>query len=436
MINKLRKRLIFIYTCSTGIILTAVLFLTLFITNQQLTRNKKEAFQNNFMTVTQRVLMNNEISNLWLAEMEIKNHLIIHIEDGGKPLWFKGGWSVPTKRSILVEKLKQRAEKDDINTEIRLISKNEVKSKCYEFKGDKNDKYLGEVYMVSSENSYRSIIVLQYISDDLPVVIRKSAIIISLYLSGLTALFLVSRWMVGKSLKPVEESRKRQTEFIASASHELKSPLTVIRANTSAMLVEPKRAGDFIRGIDRECVRLSALIEDLLLLASSQVNSWSMKKEVVDMDILLIETYDSFLPLIQKNNKKLKLELPEAMLPRVSGDELRMKQILTVLLDNAVAYSKEGDSILLRAYPKKHQLLIEVEDHGAGIEESMKREIFEKFYRGDRSRRDKSHFGLGLSIAKELTELHGGNISLRDTNGGGTTFIVSLPVYKKKESVN
>lgn len=434
MINKIRKKLIFMYTISTGMILTVVLVIALFVMNQQIVQNKKEAFKNNFMTVKQKVLMNNEISNLWLAEMETKSHLIIHIEDCGQALFYKGSWKSATDRSVLVRRLKKLAYRDKINTKIRPISTNEVQSTIYEFKGNKNDTYLGQVYMVSLNKGYRSILVLQYISRNVSEEIKKNVVIIVLYLAGILALFSVSRWIVGKSLEPVEESRKRQTQFIASASHELKSPLAVIRANTSAMMIEPENAEHFIKGIDKECVRLSSLVEDLLLLASTDAKCWNVKNERIDMDVLLIDIYDSFESFCKKNQKELKLELQEEMLPAIAGDVLRIKQILSVLIDNAVTYSMEGSSIVLRAYEKKNQLYIEVEDHGAGIEESMKREIFEKFYRGDQSRKDKNHYGLGLSIAKELTQLHGGQISVRDTRGGGATFVISFPTYKKRNN--
>lgn len=434
MIKKLRNRLTLLFTLSTGVILTAVLVLSLAITNQQIIRNNKETFQNNFMTVTQKVLMNNEISHLWLAEMETKNHLIIHIEDGGQALWYKGSWPALTDRQILVERVKKRALEDNINSNIQPVSINEVQSKMYNIKGNKNDRYFGKVFIASTDDGYRSIIMLQYASDNLSATIKQKLLIVCFYLSGIVALYFVGRWIIGKSLKPVEENRKRQTEFIAAASHELKSPLAVIRANASALKIEPERAEHFTEGIDKECMRLSTLIEDMLLLAWADAKNWSVRKEIIDVDILLFETYDSFRPFYAENHKELTFEPQEELLPKIMGDPLRMKQILSVLLDNAVSYSKDKDTIILRAYEKKNQLLIEVEDHGVGIEQNMKKEIFERFYKGDKSRRDKNHYGLGLSIAKELIELQEGKISLKDTEGGGVTFIISLPIYKMKDA--
>jgi signal transduction histidine kinase len=430
LIYSIRNRLILLYTCSTGLILTAVIIFVAVITDKQLERSQINAFQNNYITINQNVQSSYVISNLWMAEMETKNLLIIHIEDNCSPFLFQGSWIAPTDRQTLVGKVKELAAADNINTGIRPISLNELQSRIYSVKGDKNDKYLGEVFVVPDKNGFRSVIVLQYISYSEAANLKQKLILILLNLAGLAALFLVSRQMVSKALIPVEESRRRQTEFIAAASHELKSPLAVIRANASALMLEPERAGFFTTGIEKECKRLAALIEDMLLLASADARTWKIKKDILDLDTLLIEIYDLFYPYCKEQGKELKLVVPETMLPKTEGDGERIKQILAVLIDNAVAYSSEKDTIYLRGYAKKNRIYLEVEDHGVGIAQEKKIEIFERFYREDKSRKDKTHFGLGLSIAKELTELHGGSIAVADTKGGGATFIVSLPVYK------
>ena len=93
-----------------------------------------------------------------------------------------------------------------------------------------------------------------------------------------------------------------------------------------------------------------------------------------------------------------------------------------------MSYTPKGERIVLRAYQQKRYMVIEVEDHGKGMSEEEKKHVFERFYRGDQSRTGKKHFGLGLSIAKELAELHKGDILIRNTPGGGSTFVVKLPV--------
>lgn len=430
MLNSIRKRLILLYTCSTGLILTAVIIFVAVITDRQLTRSQLNAFQNNYITINQNVQRNQVISNLWMAELETKNQLIIHIEDNGIPFLFQGAWEVPTERQILIKQLKELALKDNISTNIRPISMNEVQSRIYEVTGTKNDNYLGEVFIVPAEKGFRSVVVLQYISGNAFSVLKQRLLMVLLDCLGIAALFLVSSWMVNKSLKPVEESRRRQTEFIAAASHELKSPLAVIRANASAVMVEPERAEHFTKGIEKECSRLAALIEDMLLLASVDARSWKIRKELLDMDTLLIEVYDLFYPFCREQGKDLQLKLQGDILPKAEGDRERIKQILAVLIDNAVTYTVENDTILLLGYVKKNRIYLEVEDHGPGVVTEKKNEIFERFYRADKARKVKTHFGLGLSIARELTELHGGGITVSDTKGGGATFTVSLPIYK------
>ena len=430
MLNSIRKRLILLYTCSTGLILTAVIIFVAVITDRQLTRSQLNAFQNNYITINQNVQRNQVISNLWMAELETKNQLIIHIEDNGVPFLFQGAWEVPTERQLLIKQLKELALEDNISTNIRPISMNEVQSRVYEITGNKNDNYLGEVFIVPADKGFRSVVVLQYISGNAFSVLKQRLLLVLLDCLGIAALFLVSSWMVNKSLKPVEESRRRQTEFIAAASHELKSPLAVIRANASAVMVEPERAEHFTKGIEKECSRLAALIEDMLLLASVDARSWKIRKEILDMDTLLIEVYDLFYPFCKEQGKDLQLKLQDDILPKAEGDRERVKQILAVLIDNAVTYTAEKDTILLLGYVKKNRIYLEVEDHGPGVAPEKKNEIFERFYRADKARKDKTHFGLGLSIARELTELHGGSIAVSDTKGGGATFTVSLPIYK------
>jgi signal transduction histidine kinase len=112
----------------------------------------------------------------------------------------------------------------------------------------------------------------------------------------------------------------------------------------------------------------------------------------------------------------------------LTADKDRLTQVLGILLDNAVSYSPAKSKIILRPYQKKNTFCLDVEDHGIGITDEQKEYIFNRFYRVDKARNDSSHFGLGLSVAKELMELMDGKISVKDTLGGGTTFVIELPL--------
>ena len=117
----------------------------------------------------------------------------------------------------------------------------------------------------------------------------------------------------------------------------------------------------------------------------------------------------------------------QGCLPAVFGDMERISHILSVFLDNGITYAPRGSSVTLSAVMQKHNLVCAVADHGPGIPGEEKAHVFETFYRADRSRKDKEHFGLGLSVAWELARLLGGRIRLADTPGGGCTFLLELP---------
>ncbi|HEX3023401.1 MAG TPA: sensor histidine kinase, partial [Lachnospiraceae bacterium] len=141
-----------------------------------------------------------------------------------------------------------------------------------------------------------------------------------------------------------------------------------------------------------------------------------------------IDLYDYFDQLCQKRDHHLNIELPDESLPHIHVDKDRLTQILSILIDNAISYSPKDSLITIRPYAKRSTFQIEVEDHGIGILQNHQEHIFDRFYRVDRSRNDKSHFGLGLSVARELIELQGGSITLKDTPNGGATFVIGVPL--------
>ncbi len=244
-------------------------------------------------------------------------------------------------------------------------------------------------------------------------------------------LFLVSRLLVGKAVQPVEAALRSQKEFIASASHELKSPLAVIQANAETLDIkksgpasEQKR--NVILG---ECSRMSDLIRSLLSLAASDTGRWIMDMRPSDVDTLLIEAWEEYAEPAQKRNLRLDLNIEEHY-PKLICDKDHMKQTLGILLDNAISYSPPGLSIVMGARVMGKSMIFYVMDHGPGIAEKDKDKIFQRFYSGDRSRTDRNHYGLGLSIAVEIVKLHHGTIILKDTPGGGCTFEIQLSIDK------
>lgn len=248
---------------------------------------------------------------------------------------------------------------------------------------------------------------------------------------GLALLYLINWFLARLVLRPTEEGVRRQTEFVAAASHELRSPLAVIRASLSAaQAAKEEEADKYQQAAALEAARMTHLVDDLLLLAGGDAGSWTLHPQPVDLDTLLIGAAEVYRPLAKQKDVGLTLDLPEETLPTVKGDAERLRQILAVLLDNALQYAPAGTAITLAARHKRGKVRIAVADKGRGVPDDEKEKVFQRFYRADASRHDKEHFGLGLSVAQELAQLHGGSITVADTadGGAGATFTLALPV--------
>jgi len=178
-----------------------------------------------------------------------------------------------------------------------------------------------------------------------------------------------------------------------------------------------------------EVDRLSHLTGDLLLLASSDASALSVHLAPTAPDTLCIEVYEQFYPLARQQGHPLTLELPDCPVPPVPADGERLRQLLAILLHNAIEHTPAGTPVelVLRYTPdSRAPVSFAVTDHGPGIPDAEKEHIFDRFYRADKSRTDKSHFGLGLSVAAELARLHAAKLTVCDTPGGGATLRMSL----------
>lgn len=242
-------------------------------------------------------------------------------------------------------------------------------------------------------------------------------------LTGILLLTLFSWFFTGKMLRPLRESHDRQIRFVADASHELRTPLAVIRA---CMHAKPPA---YEQTIDQECAQMGRLIEDLLTLSRLDKGDSLPQYQDVDLDTLLLTVFEQMELLAVQHKIRLQLHLPQDALPHIQGDRHRLEQLLTILLQNALSYTPEGGSVTLSARltaDRSRAIQILVADNGPGIPDADKIHIFERFYRAEQSHTDRSHFGLGLCIAREIASSHGGTLTVSDTEGGGTTFCLSL----------
>ena len=427
-LRKLRLRLTLLSATLAGAVLVAMALLSLSLFDGQLRLNGETAFRSNMSAITTKLRSDRILTSEWLAQTEAAEKLVIAISDGGSPLTFPGSWESGTDRQLLTDEAQARALElgVDVNTPPYSIL-DVTLSPLFDIYGAQGERYLAAVALVPAHGSWQGITLLRDMSayDHQKTVVR--ALVAGLVLAGLTALVGLCWLFSGYAIRPILEDQRRQAAFIAAASHELRSPLSVIRASLSALGVDPAQDERLRGNMDRERTRMARLIGDLLTLAQGDAGTWDIRTETVDLDTLLLETAEDFYPIARQKDQFLTLSVPDEALPTVTGDGQRLRQILTILLDNACSYTPEGGRITLSAQDSREGILLRVADTGPGIDPAHRERIFDRFYRADPSRSDRSHFGLGLPIARELSALHGGDLSVERSDSRGTVFLLRLP---------
>ena len=223
---------------------------------------------------------------------------------------------------------------------------------------------------------------------------------------------------------------ERQERFVAAASHELRSPLTVLRTGFGVIKKTPEQSERYLGLMEGETNRMTRLVDELLILAGGGSLRKTFRPKPIELDTVLIDFVDSMTPVAEKKGIFLEICLPEETIPAVNADEDRVKQILSILVDNALRYAPEKSTVHVSLDNQAKGCVLSVIDHGPGIPDSEKKKVFDRFYRGSQSRSDPNHFGLGLAVAQELAAIHGGTLWLSDTPDGGATFTVFFPVAR------
>jgi two-component system, OmpR family, sensor kinase len=231
-----------------------------------------------------------------------------------------------------------------------------------------------------------------------------------------------------RTLERIEKLVNSQQRFLADVSHELRTPLTAIKGNVGLI----RKFGpdeESLNGIEVEVDRLNRLVGDLLLLNQAESGKIPFDMVKIELDNLIIDVVRQ-LQVVAGNKVKLKIDHVEPLV--VNGDQDRLKQVFINLISNAIAYSQVKDTVNISLTGANDSAVFSLEDHGQGISEEDIPHIFERFYRGDKSRTrtPSSGFGLGLSIAKWITEKHTGRIEVKSELGKGTIFTVTLPLAK------
>lgn len=425
MFRKVHFRLAFLCGGITTFILLAMSFGYLFISEQGLRNSSYISFQNDMNTLISNLEQQTVITHEWLTKIEDNGKYQINIIDNNVPFLFN---TRNTKEQNALFRIAWDCYENELEAESLLSSYGTYHTEFpFSSTGRHGNDYYACVAVSERSNGAFQVMILSSMAPLMKQIRTQRVLFFSLDILAAIALSLFAWYFTKRLLKPLEENQKRQTQFIASASHELRTPLAVILscASASERASEHERK-QFLRSIQSEGMRMSGLIDDMLLLTSADTHSWTIRMEPTEPDTLLLDTYEAFEPIAAEKSIRLTVTLPENAVPPVSCDRERIRQVLDILLHNALSYTPSGGCVRLSLSFDEKSTCFSVADNGIGIPDSEKTHIFERFYRTDKARSQKGHFGLGLCIASEIVRAHRGRILVSDTPGGGSTFTVIL----------
>jgi two-component system, OmpR family, sensor kinase len=233
---------------------------------------------------------------------------------------------------------------------------------------------------------------------------------------------------INSMISRLEMSFRNIREFSLSIAHELKTPLTILKGESELALTKslsPSEAQQLAATYLEESSRLSRIVDDLLTLAKVEAGQITLHEEPVRMQELVDGIYED--ALILAADRQISVTLDRNDQGIVSGDPVRLRQLLRALISNAVRYTDPGGSVRIRNERNENNVSISIEDSGIGIPAESLDKIFDRFYRVDEARsRAQGGSGLGLSIAKWIAEAHHGSVSVQSTPGKGSCFTVHL----------
>jgi signal transduction histidine kinase len=236
-------------------------------------------------------------------------------------------------------------------------------------------------------------------------------------------------YMAGRAVRPVRKAFERQRAFIADASHELKTPLTLIRADAEVLQRGLTNSDDLELADDilGETDKMSAVLSDLLLIARLDAGKLVVKQEPFELTSVILKTAERFEARVASKGVRLEVRVSGRLWAH--GDQERTAQILAVLLDNALTHTPKGGSVSVTGSARGSYVEVVVKDSGPGIPTEHLSRVFERFYRIDTARsRSGGGTGLGLAIARDLAHAQKGDLEAENAEDGGAVFRLALPI--------
>lgn len=289
--------------------------------------------------------------------------------------------------------------------------------------GKKSGKVSGLMFMVEERDGYTVVAFMDNtVTDNNMRTLLRNMLIAGG--ASIVVILLIAVVMANLIVKPLEENDARQRRFVSDAGHELKTPVTVIGTNTE-LLGRDIGENEWLSNIIYENERMSHLVTELLDLSRAE----RAEASPVEVDLSRVVTGEElpFESVAYERGKALVADVAEGV--RVEGNPNQLRQLTAILLDNALKYGAERKEIKLTLRREKKSAILSVENYSDEIPPDKLEHLFERFYRADEARGDDGHYGLGLAIAKAITDAHRGTIGAmwRD---GKMIFTVSLPVLK------
>ena len=235
------------------------------------------------------------------------------------------------------------------------------------------------------------------------------------------------------NIEDLKNSEKMRRDFVANVSHELRTPITSIRSYAETLeeaegTLPKDMEQHFLKVIVNESDRMTKIVQDLLTLSKFDAGSYTFEFRNFSFEKSIRDVYSAQRLEAQRHHHEFSLEFKDR-LPEIRGDRLRIEQVLTNMVSNAIKYTHDGGRISMTAGVKGDNVWCTVKDNGVGIPENDLKHIFERFYRVDKARsRESGGTGLGLSIAYEIVDRHDGSIDAKSKKGRGTAFTVTLPI--------
>ncbi len=254
-----------------------------------------------------------------------------------------------------------------------------------------------------------------------------------IFMMAMLVIYIITRQLAKIFIKPVQRSWEQQQNFIADASHELKTPLTVILANCDILQAHPNEVVSdqmkWIESTNEEASHMKEMVNKMLFLAKNETTRPLTFAEPVNISELATKVVLQFEPVAFEAGVKLESDIENGLY--ILGDPTAVNQIIHILVDNAVKYAGIGGTATLRLQRHKKKVLLSTHNTGAEIPEEDLPHIFERFYRSDKARTSGMGYGLGLAICKSLAEQQRAVIEVESSAQTGTDFTVSFPWRKR-----